>query len=461
VATGWNPYDDFYKFKNYGLFNEGGDCYGFSSSSILYFRHYELGDQTFPYYPEPTPSVAALPGQTGKYCLFGVCFAQGDTLYQSTFPIYIHQAYDPNRFAFVPSDEAPYVQLLKQSIQSGVPVVLTLGPAEFHAIVAWEYTQYSNGNLIIGVSDPNFGNVPRYAYYTDGQFSYKGSGYTYTTFGVVSPGVMQWSWLSFDGINAALWSSTVNATNPYYTYIFSSVPITIVAGSGETTSTISSGTSVSNATTTSSGAAFSGASKAYFTSPANSLTFNSTISGVVGFEEGGIQVYGIPKGIQYTIVDPDETSSLITVVIPQNQTSVVGYQLTMSSLTPLQVTIVPSDNGLRITTSHDIKSSVVLFSVGQSSHSVLNATSLPVNSSQTALYSVPDWGRLNSTQSAASLQVYPPNSNTAVLTYTLTNTQQGLPRAPSPAFPVVLVFSALAVVVVVLAAVFLVRRRRM
>jgi len=190
------------------------------------------------------------------------------------------------------------------------------------------------------------------------------------------------------------------------------------------------------------------------------MTFSNTIGGVVGFEEGNIQVYGIPMGIQYTIEDPGETSSLITVVIPQNQTSVVGYQLTTSSQIPLNITIVPSNNGVRVATSHDIQSSLVFFSIGQNSHSVLNAASIPVNSSQTALYSVPNWNKLNSTQSAASLQVFPPNSDTPIASYTLTNGQQGLPKAPAAGLPIVLVYSAIAVIVIVLAAGVLVWRRR-
>ncbi|MDG7008380.1 MAG: hypothetical protein JRN06_09100 [Nitrososphaerota archaeon] len=402
VSAKWDPSTDFYSFLNYGLFNDGGDCYGFSSTAILYFRHYQLGDQTYPYYPESTASVSALPGQTGYYtdCFLGSCFkfTTSDTLSQSTFPLYVHEAYGgyqlPSDWSN-PTNEQAQVLLLEQGISSGVPVLLALGPADGHAVIAWSYERFSNGNLVIGISDPNYGNVPRDAYLTNGQFSYVGTA-SWSTFTVVSPEMLQWAWLAPIQL-----SQTVTSTNPYYNFVFSSVPITIVSGSGS----------------------------ANFTSAGDSLTFRSSIAGVVGFEEGGIQAYAIPEGMPYTILDPGTISSMLEIIIPQNATSVAGYRLTSASSAPLSLSVVPTIGKLNVTTSNSINISVALFSATETSHSIVNATSIPVSSSQTAVVSVPDWNGLNTPSSAPSLQVFSPGSSQPVTSYTLTNGQQGLTNA--------------------------------
>ncbi len=421
VSAKWDPYTDFYSFLNYGLFNDGGDCYGFSSTAILYFRHYQLGDQTYPYYPESTASVSALSGQTGYYtdCFLGACFkfTTSDTLSQATFPLYVHEAYGQYQLPpgwSNPTNEQAQILLLEQSINSGVPVLLALGPADGHAVVAWSYERFSNGNLIIGISDPNYGNVPREAYLTNGQFSYVGTA-SWSTFTVVSPEMLQWDWLAPTHL-----SQTVTSTNPYYNFVFSSVPITIASGSGS----------------------------ANFTTPSDSLTFRSSIAGVVGFEEGGIQAYAIPEGAPYTILDPGMTSSMLEIIIPQNTTSVAGYRLTSASSTPMSLSVVPTPGKLNVTTSTSINLSVTLFSASETSHSIVNATSIPVSSSQTAEISVPNWSGLGNSASAPSLQVFSPGSTQPVTSYTLTNGQQGPPQSTGlPAFvlPAVVVVTVVAV----------------
>ena len=381
VSANWNPYTDFYSFLNYGLFDDGGDCLGFTNSAILYFVHYNLGDQTYPYYPQATDSLSSLTGDTDS-----------STLTQPTFPIYIHQTYDPNNHGFVPLNQQSEVQLLVQDIQKGTPVTLVVGPSNFHAIVAWGYNQLPDGNLIIDVSDPNFGNQPRYAYYTNGLFTYTGS-YTWTTFGVVTPEMLQWDWFSTENI-----VGTVESTNTYYNYIFANVPITIVGESGA----------------------------AFFAEPGNTLSFSNTIKGVVGFEEGSLQAYGIPKEVSFTIQDPGETSSLITILIPQNQSSMVGYLLSSTSTVPLNMSIFPSNDRLNITTSTNVRISVAFFWAGETTHSILNTTSVPVDSSQTAIFSVPNWGNLSDSHTPPNLQVLEADGK-LITSQTLTNIETSPP----------------------------------
>ncbi len=469
VSTKWNPYDDFYNFLNYGLFKDGGDCYGFSTTAVLYFRHYALDDMTYPYFPEPATSVAAIPGQTGKWCLpFIGCLTSSDTLSQSTFPIYVHQTYSQIQVSGS-TDPHGQIQLLESSIQQGIPVVMLLGMGtpEGHAVVAWGYSQFPNGNLIISISDPNLGNVPAYAYYyPGGEFSYtskaEGSSYTWTTFLVSSPQILQWAWLAPSQL-----SSTVEMTNQFYVSVFSDVPITILgkgstvtttAGTAASTGTNKTTTTTSTAVATSVTAGYVG--QASFGTPGDSLTFNNTIAGVVGFEEGGIQVYGIPQGVPFTIEDPGETSLRIMVIIPQNSTSVVGYQLSSASSTPLSLNIAPENDKLDVATSSSITLSVAFFSAGQHGYSVLNATSIPIASSQTAAFSVPDWNMLNSTQSAVNLQTSQPSGG-ATASYTITNGQQGLPATASAGLPMWLAYSAIVVVAAVIVAAVLTWRRRL
>jgi len=422
ASTKWDPYTDFYNFINYGLFNDDGDCYGFSSTAVLYFQHYQLGDQSAPFYPEPTSTLAALPGQTG-----------GNTLSLSTFPIYIHQTYDPSEWdwIFTRSNLATSVQKVEQNIRNGMPVVLGLGPSHGHAVVAYAYEQHPNGTVTIMISDPNYGNFSRQAQYTNGQFLYEGT-YTWTTFNVLSPGPIHWSWLLLKGVFSAFWSSTVSQTNPYYTYVFSSVPITLRSSSGW----------------------------AYFGTPGNSLTFNSTIAGVVGFEEGGIQVYGIPLGIPYQVRDPGTASSQLMVIIPRNNTSVVGYQLDSSSTGPLNLSITPGNNDLTIASGSSLNLSVSFFSAQPHAYSVFNVTSIPVASSQTAAFTVPNWDRLNSTQSAPTLQVFEPSSTTPVASYTLANNQQGLPQPSSATSFILQLVTLIAVSFAGGIAIFLYAKRR-
>jgi len=206
----------------------------------------------------------------------------------------------------------------------------------------------------------------------------------------------------------------VSQTNPYYSYVFSDAPITLTSSSGV----------------------------AYFGTPGDSLTFNSTISGAVGFEEGGMQVYGIPNGTLYTIQDPGTASSQIMVIIPQNSTSVVGYQLDSSSTGPLNLSVTPGNDKLSVTSGSTLTLSVSFFSARPNSYSVFNATSIPVASSQTATFGVPNWDELNNSQSSPTLEVFNPNSATPAGSYTLTNNQQGLPQqssVPSLLLPLVAV----------------------
>lgn len=413
ATTKWDPYTDFYNFLNYGLFADGGDCYGFSTTSILYFSHYALGDQTDPYYPVPTSQLSSLLGQTNT-----------DTLTQVTFPIYIHQHFDPNNLILNSPNEAAQVASLTSTIRSGSPVVLLMGPSDGHAIVAWGYSEYSNGNLVINVSDPNFGNVPRTAYYTNGQFSYTGVGatgsYTWTSFQVAVPGALQWAWLALAGVPVSQLGVVADQTNPYYTYVFSDTPIAIITSAGLAT----------------------------FNTPGDSQSFNSTTLGVVGFEEGSIQVYGVPVGVNYTISDPGGTASSLVVVVPQSENSIVGYQLSSTSTTPISATVTPGTNGLSISTKNEISLSLGVFSIGAQGRSVLNATAIPISGSQKAVLTIPDWSNLNSSTTAASVQVFSPGNSQAVTSYTLTNGQNGVPT-PTGVSPFMLLVVAIAAVVVV------------
>ena len=437
VNTKWDPSTDFYNFINYGLFNDGGDCYGFSSTAILYFEHYQLGDQTAPYYPQVTSSVAALPGQTGYYtdCYVGSCFkfTTSDTLTQTTFPIYVHERYGQYQLPDGwndPSNEQLQVQALEQDIQGGTPAVLALGPTDGHAVVAWGYQFFSNESMIIRISDPNYGTTTRYAYVTNGQFSYVGTA-SWSKFTVVSPATLQWGWLS-SFISGNYVTLTDGYSNQYYTYVFSDAPITIAGGAGY----------------------------ANFTKPGDSLSFSSTISGVVGFEEGSIQAYAIPQGLQYTILDPGTMSSRLLVILPQNETSSVGYELDSTSSSPLSLAVSPSSGKLNVTSSNQASLTLALFSVGPSSHSIVNAASIPVASSQTAVVSVPDWSGLNSPGSAPSLQVFSPGSAQAVTSYTLTNGRQGLTQSSSLPAYALLVVAVVAIVIIGVLVFTYTRRKR-
>ncbi len=391
-GSAWNPQRDFYSFLNYGVFNDGGDCYGFSSTAILYFMHYSLGHQNYPYYPEIASSLSELQGQTDT-----------DTLVQSTFPIYIHQHYDPGNFVLWSQiDENSQAEKLEASINGGAPAVIGMtGPPGGlgHAVVAWGYTLSPNGDLTIDISDSDEGNIPMKAYLTNGQFSYN-DGYSWTRFWLTSsPEMIQWSWFS---PSQQASSVKTDKLNQYYNYVVSDVPITI-EGTG------------------------SSSGQASFSEPGDSLTFDSTMQGVVGFEEGNLQVYAIPHDASYTIKDPGESSSRIMVILPKNDSWSVGYQLEIVSSAPVGMNLVPGDTTFNVTTSTSISMSIAFFSTSANRYSVLNATSIPLASQGTASFNVPDWNNLGGPQSSPTVSFYRPESNQTIGTYILSNGTQSFP----------------------------------
>jgi len=125
-------------------------------------------------------------------------------------------------------------------------------------------------------------------------------------------------------------------------------------------------------------------------------------------------------------------------------------RLTVSNQ-PLNMTISTNESGFNLTTSEPVTSSVAFFSVSQNSHSLLNATSIPINSTQTASFSVVDWSKLNSSQPSVSLQIFQTNSGTPVATYSLNNGQQGLPSIARPIQSYIVPFSSIAIVVILIA----------
>ena len=172
----------------------------------------------------------------------------------------------------------------------------------------------------------------------------------------------------------------------------------------------------------------------YFTSQGNSQTFICGIPGSYAVEEGGMQVYAIPSQTAYQIIDRTAEPSKILVTRLDNESGQLvgqGYFLNVKETAgSLNYTITPSQSGLLLTTQNGgLSANITLFSASSQSHTIFQASSLPLNQEQTANFSAINWQSLNSTsQTSVTMQISNSNTNQPIqaTTYNLTNGQQGL-----------------------------------
>jgi len=376
----WVPSRDSYSQINYASVWSGGNCYGLSSTEILYFMHYVLGDITYPYYPAQSPPAtwtSNLKLPTNHNVLNNVSLA-----------VMFHQVYDPNNWFDPPSSEKAEYDKLLETLESGTPVLLLMHGIDstegdvYHAIVAYNIEHLPNGTAIIKVSDPN---VPqqaenaKYDPFTE-TFSYTAAGFRFDMFEVVTPEMIQVSWASGPWWYFGTywwWHNWLNFSVTGYNIVIADKTVTV----------------------------YSGDLRDYFIAAGNSQTFICGIPSSAGIEEGNVQVYAIPEDIPFTVSDPAPDQSTILIGHVNNESGELSGYGYLLSATPTQgslnYNVTPSNSGLLVSSGAWVLNiNTTIFYATLQNHFIFQASNIQLGSMQTANFTVNNWQMLNDTSSS-------------------------------------------------------------
>jgi hypothetical protein len=333
VSTSWNPVEDSYGETNYGsVWSEGGNCYGLSSTAILYFMNYKLGNSDYPCFPAQSPPATSTSGLTLP--------ADMTVLNNASLAVMFHQEYDPNNnFIDSPLESVEFDKLIG-TLESGIPALLLMGGVDssgqpaYHAAVAYAIQPLQDGPVNILLSDPNSPQQSETANYNPitQTFSYDAGGFSFNEFEIGTPRVIQASWFAPSYIHTVSWPAAG------YTIVLADKPVEIVSERGFMD---------------------------YFNKTGDSGSLVCGISGSAGFEEGEIQVYAIPSNIQSYVVDPSANQSAVTVTHVENTSVRLTSSTYLSDLTemqkPLNFTVNSSDFSFSTKAAVDLLNTSVTF----------------------------------------------------------------------------------------------------
>lgn len=378
----WDPVRNSYSIQNPSTtWSAGGNCYGFSSTALLYFMRYTMCNNTYPYFPSQSAHQAT---STSDLDL-GNTWA---TLNNASLAVMFHQVYDPNggisNFEKLTNDKAQNFKNLNSSLQKGIPLVIGMWNSTgfFHAVIAWGVGKLGNGTYAIAIYDPNYPQTTQVAFYTTSSnvFSYSATG-PFDNFVVRNPYVISTSW-------STLWWYEINQTSWWFHnwLNFTVAGYNIVIAD-------------KNVTIRSNGLIDK------FTEMGNSQAFVKTISKSSGIEEGNVQVYAIPAGTPFTVSDPSSSQSTILVTRVNNESGqLVGYGYFLNASTmqgSLDYTLTPSNSSLLISSgANALNISTTIFYATSQNHSIFQASNIQLGSMHTANFTVNNWQTLNNTSSA-------------------------------------------------------------
>ncbi|HLM90578.1 MAG TPA: hypothetical protein VK424_00755 [Thermoplasmata archaeon] len=411
MVPDWLPPRDTYPFKNYGSYwSGGGNCYGISSSEILYWEHDILGWGNTPYLPSAAASTSSLAAP-----------ANSSFLNSTTLAIMEHQTLNaPNQWPWYywSSSLSGNWAFIISYLKVGLPVMMGLGWNDLHAVVAYGEQLLPNGTFLIDISDPNAPLITTHAWYDPnaGTFFYD-YGYVWHGFDYLAGGIpqqLQPSW--FGAFLYPAWNYTdfPILSNGYY-FVSAGQPVTVKYG-------IISGTDS-------------------FTAPGDSQTFVKGITNSAGIEEGSVQVYAIPifafGGPPPVVSDPGVGPSDLQVLTTGNASGALtenGFSVAVDSLGAHDFTVQGTANGLLLrmgnTTNESGWTNLSLYDL-QGSHIVqLNASLLPIPDGAVANFTVHNWAGLASS-TVPSVLVTLETRNGATSHYELANGQVGW--TPTPA----------------------------
>jgi hypothetical protein len=168
-----------------------------------------------------------------------------------------------------------------------------------------------------------------------------------------------------------------------------------------------------------------------------------------------MQVYAIPRGVTYRIIDPTFGGSEIMVYNVANESGQLfcrGFMMNArSSSNYLNFSLSPSESGFTVTPSADgITTDVCFFAAHQNDISIFQASNLPVDKQQTAIFAAADWDLLNETSiSPITVQLYAADNQAAISAYSLTNGQSGLVPAQDTTLYLAVIIISIALVTVI------------
>jgi parallel beta-helix repeat protein len=403
LSTLWDPSRDSYGQGNYASSWSAGNCYGLSSTEILYFMHYVLGDMTYPYFPAQNPPA----NTTSQLNLPILNDETWTTLNNALLAVMFHQVYDPNHFFNSPSSESAECNKLVVALASGTPALLTMhgvnstGNDIYHAIVAYGVETLPNGTVSIEVSDPNVLQTQvEVAYYdpTTQAFSYSDSaaGFSFDKFEVVTPEMIQTSWQSlwlYELTQPSWWfGNWLNCSVVGYNMVIADKMVTVDSNSLQD----------------------------YFTVAGDSQTFVCGIPGSSGIEEGNTQVYAIPEGTSFTVSDPTSDQSAMLIDHVENESGqLVGYGYFLNVTTTqgfLNFTVTPSNSGLLLTSGTSaFNLSATIFYATLQNHSVYQVSNVSIDAMQTANFTVNNWQMLNDTSPSPVTLIITPEFPLAII----------------------------------------------
>jgi hypothetical protein len=383
----WNPVLDSYNIINPSTqWETKGNCYGISSTSILYFEHYTSKLTSSPYYPSQDPaalSTSNLDLGTGSNLV--------SSFNNASLAVFMHQYYD-GKATLHDIYEKPLINmhdqflLLNESLSGGKPVNLGLfhkgSLADHHSVVAFGVGKLENGSYAIAVYDSNFPETTQvaiydenagfnYAYYVDTAF------YSWDGFRTDFPTPIEMSWFN-PWWNPLTWNrqDIIDSVKGY------DIIVTNKQASGNKV--------VSDGKTD------------YFTESGNSQSFVCGIPGTSGISEGNVFVYAVPTGTSYEFVDPGASQSQVFIGRFKNQSGVIveyGYSLNLTAAQGvLNCTVAPTGDGLLVTSlSGAFEVNTIIYSSTGSDLFVSPIRNVEIAAGQEVVLSVNDWSTLNNT----------------------------------------------------------------
>ena len=411
MVVDWIPPRDTYQFHNYGSYwSGGGNCYGVSSSEILYWQHDILGWPTYPLLPTAASQTSAL----------GDPILSEYELNATTLAIMAHQVFDPGNYltSFSSGQFASTWAAILGALKSGQVAIMGLGPNALHAVVVYGEQTFANGTIEMDISDPNNPLQTSHAWYKPfiQNFTYifgpTWHGFTLTSAGV-DPSPLQADWFFPLPIVSSFSWTDFPPLSLGDVFVVADTPIEVVETSGVD----------------------------FFGSPGDSQSFVGGIPYSIGISEQSVELFRLPYNYSQEprIIDPASGSSGVQLW----QTNGTGptmtadaYTISVNSSTPHAYNLTLTHGGFTLQVGDAAVSATfgILRMVGNTT-TELGASGLDFPAGSTVNLTVTDWETLSSTTSPSAVVTITPAGGVPGPGYPIENGQVGLVPAPSPVPP--------------------------
>ena len=415
IVFNWLPPRDTYPFDNYeSYWATGGDCYGVSSSEILYWEHDIAGWASAPLLPQTgATSTSQLVAPTDPY----------NDLNAVTLAIMDHQTHDPGNldtpFYYLGGLLAMWYGNVQNDLAAGEPSLISLGNNDLHAVIVYGQQTYANGTVEFDISDPNVPEQTTHAWYIPSteSFTYSAAGFTWHEFAQTDgmhPSELNADWWGPSFLPEGWWTSTdyTSSSDGWY-FVTGGEPLTVEASTSSSSLT----------------------GDDFFGVPGDSQSFSGGIAGSTGVEESDVQSYALPNtpGVTYNVVDPSNGTSGLSILLSQNTsgvTTVRGFDLTLNSSGEHVFNATPNPNGFTMVLGNEAMQGDVGFEdLTPTGGTEFYASGLDFPAGATVSFNVTDWSGLNGTTSPVEVVVTAPGG--APSTYHPVNGQVGW-TTPSP-----------------------------